>query len=187
MVLTHIAWAAITLSVCIHRFSQDLNFRRGHCSSTLRVFITILGAGDNNVGTIMEKAVCPNCGKELSVCNYINETEAIMKCRHCNKKFKITFDEKTFPSKINSFNWGAFLSGGLWCLFNGKIGLGLFMLLLALFQNWFFSILIIIICLYLGIEGNKLAWDGKGGSLLNTLRRFRKDGSQSELHVWSYL
>ena len=79
------------------------------------------------MGTIMEKAVCPNCGKELSVCNYINETEAIMKCRHCNKKFKITFDEKTFPSKINSFNWGAFLSGGLWCLFNGKIGLGLFM------------------------------------------------------------
>lgn len=136
----------------------------------------------------MEKAVCPNCGKELSVCNYINETEAIMKCRHCNKKFKITFDEKTFPSKINSFNWGAFLSGGLWCLFNGKIGLGLFMLLLALFQNWFFSILIIIICLYLGIEGNKLAHGmEKGGSLLNTLRRFRKDGSQSELHVWSYL
>lgn len=109
----------------------------------------------------MEKAVCPNCGKELFVDKYVNEKEAIMRCRHCSKKFKTTFDEKTFPSKINSFNWGAFLTGGLWCLFNGKIGLGIFMLVLALFQNLFFSIVIIAIGLYLGIKGNKLAWEGK--------------------------
>ena len=42
VVLTHIAWAAITTSVC--KVSYDLQIKTWHCSSTLPCFIKVLVA-----------------------------------------------------------------------------------------------------------------------------------------------
>ena len=55
----------------------------------------------------MEKE-CPNCGKEMNVDKYINETTIITSCKFCHRIFKITYDEKKVPNNINDFNWGAF-------------------------------------------------------------------------------
>ena len=64
----------------------------------------------------MKKESCPECRREMKIDKILNETEAIMECQHCKKTFKFTYDEKTFPSNINSFNWGAFFIGGLWAV-----------------------------------------------------------------------
>ena len=81
-------------------------------------------------GDYMEKLVCPNCGEKLVVDRCLSEKDAVMKCCHCKKNFNVSYDEKTFPAKFNSFNWGAFLMGWIWCLGNGKIGLGFLLFLL---------------------------------------------------------
>ena len=126
-----------------------------------------MGAEDNNYeSAVMEKTVCPNCGEKLVVDKCLGEKDAVMKCRHCKKGFNVSFDEKTFPTKFNSFNWGAFLMGWIWCLGNGKKGLGVLLFLLYCFMNIpyigiLFSIPGLIISFWLGVRGNKIAWNNK--------------------------
>lgn len=114
----------------------------------------------------MENALCPNCKKELKVKKCISETQAIMRCKQCGKDFSIIFDEKTFSKKFNTFNWGAFFLGWIWCFGNGKIGLGILLLFLGIliqipYIGFIFSIPIVIIGIILGIRGNKIAWNNK--------------------------
>lgn len=114
----------------------------------------------------MEDALCPYCKKELKVKTCISETQAIMRCKQCKKNFNITFDEKKFSRKFNTFNWGAFLLGWIWCFGNGKAGLGILLLILGFlgrtpYIGLLFAIPIIIIGIILGVKGNKIAWNNK--------------------------
>jgi len=45
---------------------------------------------------------CPNCGKEMNVDKYINETTIITSCKFCHRIFKITYDEKKVPNNIRT-------------------------------------------------------------------------------------
>ena len=104
----------------------------------------------------MEDVLCPHCKNKLSVEEPLNGTQAIMKCNHCNKSYKITFDKATFPVESKSFNWGAFVFTWLWCFFNGQKKYGWVFLVLELIP-----FVHIIIRIYLGKKGNELAWNGK--------------------------
>lgn len=106
---------------------------------------------------------CPNCGKEMNVDKYINETTIITSCKFCHRIFKITYDEKKVPNNINNFNWGAFSLWHLWGFWNGMPILSCFGILLGLIANTFYLLFIIdiAISLYLGLQGNKLSWQKK--------------------------
>ena len=109
---------------------------------------------------------CPNCGKEMNVDKYINETTIITSCKFCHRIFKITYDEKKVPNNINNFNWGAFSLWHLWGFWNGMPILSCFGILLGLIANTFYLLFIIdiAISLYLGLQGNKLSWQKKDWS-----------------------
>lgn len=114
----------------------------------------------------MEESLCPNCGKKLKIKKCINETQAIMRCKQCRKDYSVTFDEKAFSKKFNTFNWGAFGLGWIWCLYNGKIGTAILLLFLGFFTKipyigFVFSIPIVIIGIILGVRGNKIVWNNK--------------------------
>lgn len=129
----------------------------------------------------MENALCPECGRRLLVDKCLSETDAVMKCKHCEKTFNISFDEKTFPANLNSFNWGAFLMGWLWCLSNGKVWLGILLCVLAWISNhlpfigFIFSIPYIIIAIYLGVKGNKIAWNHKEWKSVEAFEKVQKN------------
>ena len=130
-------------------------------------------------GDYMEKVVCPNCGEKLVVDRCLSEKDAVMKCCHCKKNFNVSYDEKTFPAKFNSFNWGAFLMGWIWCLGNGKIGLGFLLFLLYCFVNIpyigiLFSIPGLIISFWLGVRGNKIAWNNKAWKSVEEFEKVQK-------------
>lgn len=63
---------------------------------------------------------CPNCEGELKVQKVNDDYSAILKCKYCNKIFRVTFDERRFPSNINSFNWGAFGLWPIWGIWNKR-------------------------------------------------------------------
>ena len=127
----------------------------------------------------MEKTVCSNCGEKLVVDKCLGEKDAVMKCRHCKKSFNVSFDEKTFPAKFNSFNWGAFLMGWIWCFANGSVGLGILSLLLTFLWNLpyiglIFLIPDIIVLIYLGRKGNKIAWNNKEWKSVEEFKKVQK-------------
>ena len=99
----------------------------------------------------MEKE-CPNCGKEMNVDKYINETTIITSCKFCHRIFKITYDEKKVPNNINDFNWGAFSLWHLWGFWNGMPILSCFGILLGLITNTFYLLFIIDIAISLYIS-----------------------------------
>lgn len=128
----------------------------------------------------MEKAVCPNCGGKLVVDKCLGEKDAVMKCRHCKKGFNVSFDEKSFPIKFNSFNWGAFLMGWIWCFANGKVEIGFLLLLLTFLWNipyvgFIFLIPDLIVLIYLGRKGNKIAWNHREWKSVEEFERVQKN------------
>ena len=132
---------------------------------------------------MMENALCPECGRKLLVDKCLSETDAVMKCKHCEKTFNISFDEKTFPAKFNSFNWGAFLIGWIWCLFNGKIWLGILLFLMRFFYNDFnniphivlaYFVFVLVIGINLGRKGNKIAWNHKEWKSVEAFEKAQK-------------
>ncbi len=69
----------------------------------------LLGLKRLSILLYMKSELCPKCSKKKNEDKKIfDETTVTMKCKHCHKTFKLTYDEKTFPTNINSFNWGAF-------------------------------------------------------------------------------
>ena len=123
----------------------------------------------------MEKE-CPNCGKEMNVDKYINETTIITSCKFCHRIFKITYDEKKVTNNINDFNWGAFSLWHLWGFWNGMPILSCFGILLGLITNTFYLLFIIdiAISLYLGLQGNKLSWQKKDWSSATNFEIYQK-------------
>ena len=112
----------------------------------------------------------------MKIYNFIDEFSVFVKCKHCNKTFKITHEEKTYPANINSFNWGAFTLWRLWGLFNGKILLSLFGMILIFFINIFyvFYVVDLLIGIYLGFRGNKISWLKKEWTSIEKFEMYQK-------------
>ena len=109
----------------------------------------------------MKSELCHKCSKKMRIKKIFDETTVTMKCKHCHKTFKLTYDEKTFPTNINSFNWGAFFLWHLWGFWNGIPILSWVGILLGVMADAFYylSLIDVIISIYLGIEGNKISWE----------------------------
>jgi hypothetical protein len=129
----------------------------------------------HNKNGIMKKEFCPACSNELSVDKIVDTHSATMKCKHCNKTFKLSYDEKTFPSNVNSFNWGAFVIPNWWGFWNGKIGIACLCWALSATFKLILPILIYIpISIYLGIRGNKISWVRKDWSSIESFESAQK-------------
>lgn len=125
---------------------------------------------------VMKKELCPTCNESLKIEKFINEFTVCGKCSHCDKKFTITHEEKTFPANINSFNWGAFILYRIWGLFNGMTLLSLFGWLLASLCELFYPLALfdLTISVYLGIYGNRLSWKRKDWKSITTFEKNQK-------------
>lgn len=113
----------------------------------------------------MEKVeFCPDCKNVMELNKVIDEKTAIMKCAHCGKQEKYVYEEKTFPSNINSFSWGAFVLWPYWG-FGNKMGylffVNCFLSLGGAFFPVFFYILILFLSIFLGLKGKHLSWKNK--------------------------
>lgn len=126
----------------------------------------------------MEKDLCPSCGQVLQLKKCLSETEAIMKCKHCGKKFNIKHDAPVYPYSMDGFNWGGFLIPMWWCfghklyksalliLFLGISGLFIYwdelgagFVAIGLIGSIIFWPMIIILSIYYGVKGNVIAWN----------------------------
>lgn len=80
------------------------------------------------------------------------------------------------------FNWGAFILTPLWCLFHGRVGIGLLLIVWTLIWAaflfaagaWGISLIHLGIMLYFGISGNKIAWEEKGYMSLQDVRESQR-------------
>ncbi len=125
---------------------------------------------------------CPICGETISA----NSAT----CEHCgesllNKKETPGKNANTekFPDELKKFNWGAFLTGWIWGLGNNvRIALWTLIGLLS-----FIPVLGILVAfavfafqIWLGINGNKLAWESKQW---NSIEQF--NDVQKKWAMWS--
>ncbi|EOS15029.1 hypothetical protein [Phocaeicola sartorii] len=109
---------------------------------------------------------CPNCEGELKVQKVNDDYSAILKCKYCNKIFRVTFDERRFPSNINSFNWGAFGLWPIWGIWNKRPHLIICYLVLRLFSSsamptpmiLLSGVVAVSFSFYYGFRGNKISW-----------------------------
>jgi hypothetical protein len=136
----------------------------------------------------MKTESCPECSRILEIKSVVNGSTAVMGCRHCRKNFLITADEgeKAFPSKIKSFNWGACVFTGWWGLFNGMpwlffvlIFLNPLLGLLTLLEpgmlpvNILANMLLSVLCIYMGVKGNRLSWRKKNWSSVENFEKYQ--------------
>lgn len=125
----------------------------------------------------------------MKIEKFIDEFSVSVKCNRCNKTFKITHEEKAYPANINSFNWGAFTIWRLWGLFNGKILLSFFGIILMLFLNIFYIICIIdlLIGIYLGFHGNKISWLKKDWTSIEKFEMYQKGWNSIGIFCFIFL
>lgn len=124
-------------------------------------------------------AYCSDCRQPMKLIKVINRSEAIFKCKKCNKKYQVAFDIPTFPECINRFNWGAFGLLPLWGLGNGKSYLFFLYLpiIFTLQENiivTLLSVIFLIIAIYYGINGNRISWMNKNWSSIEVFDRVQK-------------
>jgi len=84
-------------------------------------------------------------------------------------------------SRKLGFNWGAFFLAPVWCLFNGRAGIGVFLIIWNLASQAAALIGIeccvvvllidLVVALYFGTQGNEIAWKEEGYSSIEELRR----------------
>ena len=91
-------------------------------------------------------------------------------CKYCNKEFKITYDEETFPDNLKSFNWGAFLVTGIWALGNGTYYLAFLYLALCSMFPYSYPVMFVL-SLYYGFNGSRLSWIKKNWSSIGSFER----------------
>lgn len=148
-------------------FLRTVERRCGTYSSTLRVFIFILwNCGYGKYMFKMKEILCPDCGCQMKAKEVINESLVVMRCTKCKKEFKVTCDEPSFPKRYNKFNWLAFLLPLFWAIGNGAYKWMLICVFLSALSGIpiigdFFVIPFLIVCVYLGYNGNKIAWNRK--------------------------
>lgn len=123
----------------------------------------------------MKNEYCPTCGAEMKLVKVLDRRTATMKCDHCKKVLKYSYDEDTFPKNLKSFNWGAFLMPNIWGFGNGYPITSICLILLWL--NFIFSprgsfeyftistigyfIVDLFFTFYWGFKGNRLSWKRK--------------------------
>ena len=127
----------------------------------------------------MKSEFCPDCGRSLKTDKVVDQVTAIMKCKYCQKTFKFTYDEKMFPSNINSFNWGAFLLGAYWGFWNGSPIYALVCWTLNGFSitnpfSLIFGAISLSLGLYYGFRGNKISWSRKQWASFETFEKTQK-------------
>ena len=127
----------------------------------------------------MEKRLCPECHKEMKIKKILDQVTVVMKCEHCHKRFKLTYDEVSFPKNINAFNWGSFFLWDLWGFWNGMPILSCFGLMLNLIPDTSYTLFSInmAISLYLGIRRNRLSWEKKEWSSTEAFETYQKKWS----------
>ena len=115
----------------------------------------------------------------------LDGTTATMKCKHCHKTFKLTYDEKTFPTNINSFNWGAFFLWHLWGFWNGMPILSWCGFLLGFISDAFYylSLIDVFVSIYLGLKGNKISWEKKNWSSIESFENTQRNWNLAGLIV----
>lgn len=120
----------------------------------------------------MMNMICPECGTELKMRKIRDEFSATFYCPYCNKELEILFDEKTFPSNIKSFNWGAFALWPIWGFWNGMP----YLFFVNLSLNSFSCILLTIgLSFYYGFRGNRLSWNKKKWSSIDNFERYQSE------------
>lgn len=134
----------------------------------------------------MKKEFCPNCNREMKINKFIDKSSAIMKCKHCQKTFKFTYDEQTFPANIKSFNWGAFFLGAYWGFWNGATGYALTCWTLSMISNnkaltIIATPILLALSLYYGIKGNRISWSKKNWS---SIENFEKSQERWSIAAW---
>ena len=130
---------------------------------------------------VQQTKVCPVCGETILASTAI--------CEHCGEKFnnkethsKLS-DTKNFPDELKKFNWGAFLVTWIWGLGNNvRISLWSLLGLLAFIPaiSIFIAIPIFAFQIWLGINGNKLAW---GNNQWDSVEQFNT--VQKKWAMWS--
>lgn len=110
----------------------------------------------------MQIETCEKCNQTMRLVKVIDEKNALMECNHCHKQRLYSYDEKMFPSNINSFNWGIFIWWPYWGLFNGMSRLFfIFLALSVLSFLWIPAIVLCVLSIYYGKKGNFLSWKNK--------------------------
>lgn len=126
----------------------------------------------------MKIELCPDCNHVMKLVQVVDEKTAVMECNHCHKRETLTYEEKTFPSNINAFNWGAFALWPFWGLGNKMAYLlGIYFIIgfATIFLYFIPSIIGIIISIYLGIKGNRLSWENKDWKSVEQFEKSQKD------------
>ncbi len=117
---------------------------------------------------------CPYCRRVIQA---PNEPDVTFSCPDCGREL-ITYSKEEVnnaltvevPTEIDKWNWGAFIFGTLWGLFNGVYWPLIFTLVIcvldllsdfSIFMDIVWIISSIAISIILGINGNKLAWKAK--------------------------
>lgn len=87
-----------------------------------------------------------------------------------------TKNEKTFPDELKKFNWGAFLLSWIWAIGN-KAWFALVPVIIPMFLGRLYilcSILTFISLVWVGIMGNRWAWNAKNWENIEEFNRVQK-------------
>lgn len=142
---------------------------------------------------------CHRCGKQLSFRDsFVWDAKPI--CGACLRETDPTREKKPLeavppPEKLG-FNWGAFFLPPLWLIFHGKVGAGIGLILLGWYLNYQTSragavivpfVIQLGIAIYVGKQGNKIAWKNKGYASLEQLKTKQKPWLVAGLVVWGII
>ncbi len=142
------------------------------------VIFNLLGGTEGTFLYTMKEKTCPVCYKGLKLKKVIDQSTAVMRCKHCRKDYKLTFDEKTFPYHLNSFSWGAFGLWPLWGIWNGAGWLFAVNLLLGWMSATPLFVISVPITLFIslryGFIGKRFSWQKLDWSSIENFEKYQK-------------
>ena len=141
----------------------------------------------------MKNEYCPTCGAEMKLVKVLDRKTATMKCEHCEKILKYSYDEDTFPKSLKSFNWGAFIMPNFWGFGNGYPAVSNILIALWVGSIWGVllpSLIYLIVGLYFGFywgfNGNRLSWKRKNWNSVDDFESAQKKWAIAGI-VWLFL